>query len=405
MSAAQGRTRQNLFGFGRKPAPAPVKRKRGGLTLSEAGSAAFKAGKKSRDLSDFDTWLVRKHLETRSDGFIDRVRDDYKRGVARADADEENREFLKQKREQARETARDRKEQARDAKVSGKRAAPGASSYPDEAALQAGFKRGLTLREMLASNPLLRKSRAANPAKFDRCVKAVQKRGGDVNAYAVCKSALKGNPVKRYSCSACAGKKKRCEKCRERAARDAVRAREARERGNPAAASAEVFEEFHGYAPTEVIKVSKERHHHEWVASAGDLVGLQVKPINGGEKRKIEGLGECFLAFNEAKNQLFIEGGDQRMSPAELKKFGITAEHELHTLGKLVGVGYFTEKTHLGDEGGEAVYTHTFRSTNENGKHVIVKIARYPDLIYRVMDEQFEVSGGSYEILREGINK
>ena len=36
---------------------------------------------------------------------------------------------------------------------------------------------------------------------------------------------------------------------------------------------------------------------------------------------------------------------------------------------------------------------------------MIVKIARYPDLIYRVMDEQFEVSGGSYEILREGINK
>jgi hypothetical protein len=174
---------------------------------------------------------------------------------------------------------------------------------------------------------------------------------------------------------------------------------------NPAGPSAKVFEEFHGYGPTEVIKVSKERHHHEWVASAGDLVGLQVKPISGGEKRKIEGLGECFLAFNEAKNQLFIEGGDQRMSPAELKKFGIKTEHELHTLGKLVGVGYFTEKTHLGDEGGEAVYTHTFRATNVNGKHVIVKIARYPDLIYRVMDEQFEVSGGSYEILREGINK
>ena len=176
-------------------------------------------------------------------------------------------------------------------------------------------------------------------------------------------------------------------------------------RVNPASASAEVFEEFHGYEPTEVITVSKKVHHHKHLASAGELVGLQVKPISGGPKRKIEGLGECFLAFNEAKSQLFIEGGDQRMSPAELKKFGIKTEHELHTLGKLVGIGYFTTKTHLGDEGGEAVYTHTFRATNVNGKHVIVKIARDPDLIYRVMDEQFEVSGGSYEILREGINK
>ena len=74
-------TRKNLFGFGRKPAPAPVKHRSGGLTLSEAGSAAFKAGKKSRDLSDFDSWLERKHLDTRSDGFVSRVRDDYKRGV------------------------------------------------------------------------------------------------------------------------------------------------------------------------------------------------------------------------------------------------------------------------------------------------------------------------------------
>ena len=182
-------TRKNLFGFGRKPAPVLVKRRRGGLTLAEAGSAAFKAGKKSRDLSEFDSWLERKHLDTRSDGFVSRVRDDYKRGVERADADEANKEFLKQKREEARELARDRKAQARE---SGKRTAPGASKMPDEAALQAGFKRGLTFNEILALNPALRKSRKANPAKFDRCVKEVQAKGGDVNAYAVCKSALKG---------------------------------------------------------------------------------------------------------------------------------------------------------------------------------------------------------------------
>ena len=36
---------------------------------------------------------------------------------------------------------------------------------------------------------------------------------------------------------------------------------------------------------------------------------------------------------------------------------------------------------------------------------MVVTIARYPDLIYRVRDEQLEFSGGSYEIRAEGIDK
>jgi hypothetical protein len=343
MSAARPATRQNLFGFGRKPAPVVKPRKgRGGLTLAEAGSAAFKAGKKSRDLSDFDSWLERKHLDARSDGFVSRVRDDYKRGVARAEADEENKEFLKQKREQAREVARDRKAQARE---SGKRAAPGASKMPDEAALQAGFKRGLTLNEILALNPALRKFKAANPAKF----------------------------------------KQVCSKLRK----------------NPASAAAEVFEEFHGFEPSEVVTVTKHIHHHEHLAAAGKLTHLDVWGVDG-KGHHVSGFKGAFLAFNESKDQLFVEGGDQSVN---LEDFGIRKTHELETLGRLTDIGYQTNKTHLGDEGGEAVYVHKFRSTNENGKHVVVKIARYPDLIYDVVNEQLLFSGGSYEILREGINK
>ena len=66
---------------------------------------------------------------------------------------------------------------------------------------------------------------------------------------------------------------------------------------------------------------------------------------------------------------------------------------------------YQTNKTHLGDEGGEAVYVHRFRAVNKAGKHVVVKMAREPDLIYDVRNEQLLFSGGSYEILREGINQ
>jgi hypothetical protein len=346
MSAARPATRQNLFGFNRKPAPVVKPRKsRGGLTLGEAGSAAFKAGKKSRDLSDFDAWLERKHLDTRSDGFVSRVRDDYKRGVARAEADEENKEFLKQKREQARETARDRREQARDAKTSGKRAASGASAYPDEATLQAGFKRGLSLADMLRANPALRALKKSNPSKFDRWVKAVRK--------------------------------------------------------NPASASAEVFEDFHGFEPTEVVTVSKEVHHHAHLASLGTLVLLEVYGVDE-RGHKVQGFKGALLACNETRDQLFIEGGDQSIN---LKDFGIKAPHGMETLGRVTNIGYQTNKTHLGDEGGEAVYVHRFRATNQNGKHVVVKMTREPDLIYDVRNEQLLFSGGSYEILREGINK
>jgi hypothetical protein len=201
------------------------------------------------------------------------------------------------------------------------------------------------LREILAANPALAAFKKSNPAKFARCVKAVRR--------------------------------------------------------NPASASAEVFEEFHGFAPSETITVTKKIHYHKHLAAAGALTHLDVWGIDGAG-HKISGFKGAFLAFNEKKNQLFVEGGDQAI---DLEDFGIDSPHELETLGRLTDIGYQTNKTHLGDEGGEAVYVHKFRATNRNGKHVIVKIARYPDLIYDVRNEQLLFSGGSYEILREGINK
>ncbi len=172
-------------------------------------------------------------------------------------------------------------------------------------------------------------------------------------------------------------------------------------KGNPASASAEVFEDFHGFAPSEVITVTKKQHYHEHLAAAGKLSHLKVDGIDK-RPHTIKGFKGAILAFNEDCNQLFVEGGDQSL---DLADFGIDSPHELETLGRLTDIGYQTNKTHLGDEGGEAVYVHKFRSTNVGGRHVVVKIARYPDLIYDVRNEQLLLSGGSYEILAEGINK
>jgi len=410
-------------------------------------------------------------------------------------------EAAQERAEAKREAAQDRAEAKREAarQKSEKRAeakGPVYTSIPDEKTIQEGFKRGLTLNEILRGNPALRKNlvfsaqklkeheydvyykipgyewaragvfearsgegaiamfketrwlpekgvlysaKRTNPAKFDRCVKAVQAKGGAANAYAVCTAAGTRNPGKataaRKAYERAAGiwekalsesreefpatptgarlAQKRIE--RERRAYAAKEKALARYQAtakdvpswfggimpNPASAAAEVFEEFHGYAPSEVITVTKHVHHHEHLAAAGKLLRLDVWGVDG-KGHKISGFKGAFLAFNESKNQLFVEGGDQSI---DLADFGIRSPHEMETLGRVTDIGYETNKTHLGDEGGQALYIHKFRSTNKDGRHVIVRIAREPDLIYDVRNEQLLFSGGSYEILREGIDK
>lgn len=344
--------RQNAWPFTKTKAKAPVRRS--ALTLASAARQAKEAG--YRGSFTFRDWLERKRLTDRSPQVVSRLGDAYRDGMDARD-----------RHDRARQDAKDASREKKAAAVSARDAAKVKAAHEskrltsiDEKALQAHYRKGGTFSEFLSQ---------MNPAKFDRCVKEVKARGGAKNAYAVCKAALKG-------------------------------------KRNPAQASAEAFEEFHGHPSGEIVTVKKKVHRHVHLAAAGQLEALRIRPVNKAlAVRTLQGFGEeCLLAFNEKKNQLFVEGGDQSLDRAELKRFGITHPHELETLGKLVGVDYFTTKSHLGTEGGEAVYDHHFRMTNQNGKHVIVKISRYPDVIYRVLDEQIEFSGGSYSIRAEGID-
>lgn len=211
-----------------------------------------------------------------------------------------------------------------------------------------------------------------NPSKFDRCVRDVKRRGGAANAYAVCTAAgTRGNR---------------------------------RRKKNPAEEAAAGYREFHGKDPEESVTVTKQVHFHRHLSGAGTLTSLVVNAIDKEHVVTLSGFRGALLAFNERKNQLFIEGGDQRV---RLQDFGIDpkAAHELETLGRVKKIGYDTDKKHLGKEGGDATYVHEFGTTNEDGEHVRVKIARHPDLIYRVRDEQLEFSGGSYTIMAEGIDR
>jgi hypothetical protein len=432
-------TRQNLFGFGAKPAPVTRKR-RGGLTLSEAASAATKAGRKSRDMSDFDGWLESKHLADRSDGFVSRVRDSYKRGVDAAEADDRNGEYLKSLPKGGnrggsvtfkgraikptesgawvvpsidKESEFDTVQDAKAFITSWKRNPAGGYAI--------GNMRGQTLGSFKSQAEAFKEARslAASGQRVEVVWKAKSGSRGVSGGYKSKWFGPKRNPS---GSTGAAYSRRFASKAKAVAFAEAHQLHlgqystpptiKETKRGfvvswkftgkkNPASASAEVFEDFHGFKPSEVVTVTKHIHHHEHLAAAGVLTHLDVWGVDD-KGHQISGFKGAFLAFNESKNQLFVEGGDQSVN---LEDFGIDSPHELETLGRVTDIGYQTNKTHLGDEGGEAVYVHKFRTTNDNGKHVVVKIARYPDLIYDVRNEQLLFSGGSYEILREGINK
>lgn len=173
---------------------------------------------------------------------------------------------------------------------------------------------------------------------------------------------------------------------------------------NPAQQAIEGYEEFHGKPPDEFVTVTREVHFHRHLSGAGQLRRLVILAIDGKHVVTLTRFKGALLAFNERKNQLFIEGGDTSVNLAD---FGIDPReaHELETLGKVKLLDYFTDKKHLGDEGGAAIYRHKLRTTNEDGRHITVRIARYPDAIYRVRDKYIEFSGGSYQIIAEGIDR
>lgn len=216
------------------------------------------------------------------------------------------------------------------------------------------------------------------PAKLDRCVKAVKKRGGAASAFAVCKSALK--------------KKK-----------NAPKRKAAKKKGkrNPAAVADNVYEEFHGRLSEELVTVKTTFHFHKHLAALGDLEALDLKSPSG-RRVLLEFSKGPILCVNEKKNQLFVEGPVK----VNLSAFGVNPDHEIVTLGECIEVVYFTTKDHLGPkDGGTGPYGHKFGTTNKDGRHVKVKFAQPPDVIYRTRDQVLEFSGGSYFVRAEGIDQ
>ncbi len=180
-------------------------------------------------------------------------------------------------------------------------------------------------------------------------------------------------------------------------------------RRNPADLASEAFEAFHGHPPSEEIVFESMEHEHEFYAGIGELMSLVIVP-EGQRKgillRKFDGaqlsMNENPLVKGKALTQLFIVGGDQELDRATLRQFGISHLHEQEVLGKCVDIVYFTTKSHLGRDGGEADYHHRF-SEDTAGKNVRLRILKSPTATYHVVNKIIGLWGGVYQILPEGI--
>ncbi len=291
------------------------------------------------------------------------------------DANKLKRELLKE------EQAERRAELAR--KETERREKTEAAKVPSAAAIERAYKAGArTLSEAMEMET--RRNPRGTKGKFQRCVEAVESRGGAYDPQAVCSA------------------QERHKYGQKELTRRALAGKQAKKRGNPQNPADEamaVSEEFHGRKVKAMVPIQVKRHYHKYLAELGELRKLVVEC--GRNRVTLSNFDGALLCCNEDKNQLFIVGGDQSVNLAD---FGIRNPHETETLGEVSKIEYFTDKEHLGSEGGTAVYVHKFRTTNENGQHKTVRTASCPELIYHLRDERLEFAGGSYEIRAEGID-
>lgn len=231
-----------------------------------------------------------------------------------------------------------------------------------------------------------RASGKRNPAKFDRCVKAVKKRGGaqsrlgrGLYAYAVCKASVGNGKVERFRMNL--------------------------GRRNPVESAAERYEYFHGRPPGEEFDFTTVKHRHEVLSGIGKLMELEINAIDGKRRVKLEGFNGAILAQDEKGTQLYIVGGNQSVNLAD---FGIKTPHEQEILGSLSKVVYFTTKDHLmPEDGGTANYKHKFVNEKLRApkKYIFSKGgARLPMVGYDVRNKLLSIQGGTYKIVAEGID-
>ncbi len=177
-------------------------------------------------------------------------------------------------------------------------------------------------------------------------------------------------------------------------------------KNNPESSASDLYEDFHGRAPSELVEVHYEQHEHENLTALGALAQLKIITpfkkqciINVVETKSPKTLPDpsqiprdqrVFLCSNEDGNQLYFVGGDQEV---DVYALGFSEEDikDSMLLGVLDELTYQTEK---GFDNFETIsYYH--KLGEESGVE--------PVLIYDTVSKLLSVSGGRYMVKPEGI--
>jgi hypothetical protein len=162
-------------------------------------------------------------------------------------------------------------------------------------------------------------------------------------------------------------------------------------RRNGEEAAEERYKIFHGRPSDVVIDVTESKHVHSVLSGIGKLVKLEIEAIDGKSVVVLSGFKGTVLAQDEAGTQLYVKGGDQSVN---LRDFGINHPHEFEILGAATRIFYDTQKDHLGDDGGKAVFDHKFGGRG----------SRLPMIEYDVRNKLLSFAGGGYTLPEVGIS-
>ena len=152
---------------------------------------------------------------------------------------------------------------------------------------------------------------------------------------------------------------------------------------------AKLYEDFHGIAPAEVIRVQETAEQRKEYVALGELVLLSGRWTDGGTFQ-IES-DDIKLAANPEGTQLYFIGGSQSAVMNYLVKSGADTSKDLIEIGEATRVIYQTRKEM--DQFRVANYDHKL---GENG-------GRPPILFFDKVRRRLFLVGGTYQVKPEGI--
>jgi hypothetical protein len=165
---------------------------------------------------------------------------------------------------------------------------------------------------------------------------------------------------------------------------------------NPAGEAAEeaagLYQQFHGRAPKEILELQEPEARGVTLTSLGDLIELQVVPLEGRQWVQLDLSGDRVkLAANAKGTQLYFIGGNQTLTGEVLRTFGSDTSKELVELGQAATVVYRAKKS-----------ITDFKSTNWEHSFGEESGMR-PILAYDARTRRLLLVGGEYKIEAPGI--